>query len=155
MRSTFVFIPWQAQHFRKVRYRFRGRRSTFARTVQIVAGAMLSQVRYRFRGRRRTFARSGTEFCKVRYRYRGRHRTFARSGTHLAAGAALSRGAVQLSRQAQHFHKVEHCLLSGAGRAAAGRAGRAGGAGRGASRGLCGEWPDFFSLAPQESKALF
>ena len=27
-----VHISWQAQHFRKVKYRFRGRRSTFARS---------------------------------------------------------------------------------------------------------------------------
>ena len=35
---------WQAQHFRKVNYRFRGRRSTFARSsIEFVAGAALSQ----------------------------------------------------------------------------------------------------------------
>ena len=39
-----VSISWQAQHFRKVKYRFRGRRSTFARSsIGFVAGAALSQ----------------------------------------------------------------------------------------------------------------
>ena len=39
-----VQISWQAQHFRKVKYRFRGRRSAFARSsVDFVAGAALSQ----------------------------------------------------------------------------------------------------------------
>ena len=39
-----VEISWQAQHFRKVKYRFRGRRSTFARSSRdFVAGAALSQ----------------------------------------------------------------------------------------------------------------
>ena len=36
-------LSWQAQHFRKVRYRFRGRHSTFARSsAEFVAGAALS-----------------------------------------------------------------------------------------------------------------
>ena len=39
-----VQISQQAQHFRKVRYRFRGRRSTFARSgTDFVAGAILSE----------------------------------------------------------------------------------------------------------------
>ena len=48
-----VQIPWQAQHFRKVRYRLRGRHSTFARSAtDFAAGAAHSKVRYRSRGRR-------------------------------------------------------------------------------------------------------
>ena len=71
-----VQISWQAQHFRKV-------------------GAMLSQVRYRFRGRRSIFARAvqisrqAPHFRKVRYRFRGGRNTVGRSGTDFAAGAAL------------------------------------------------------------------
>ena len=30
-------ISWQAQHFRKVRYRFRGRRSTFTQSSTVFA----------------------------------------------------------------------------------------------------------------------
>ena len=40
-------FSWQVQHFRTVKYRFRGRRSTFARSsidsIDVVAGAALSQ----------------------------------------------------------------------------------------------------------------
>ena len=76
-----VHISWQAQHFRKVRYRFRIRRSTFARYgIDFASGAAL----------------------------RGRHSTFERSGAHFAAGAALSKGTVHISRQAQHFRKVKY-----------------------------------------------
>ena len=76
---------WQAQHFRKVRYRSRGRRSTFAK------------VRHRLRGRRSTFARSGTDLVPgavLSQKY----------GTDFAAGAALSQGQVQV----QHFPKVRY-----------------------------------------------
>ena len=39
-----VHISWQAQHFRKVKYRIRGKRSTFARSsTEFVASAALSQ----------------------------------------------------------------------------------------------------------------
>ena len=39
-----VQVLWQAQHFRKVKYRFRGRRSTFAMSsIDFVANAALSQ----------------------------------------------------------------------------------------------------------------
>ena len=127
-----VQISWQARHFRKVgamlshvRYRFRGRSSTFARCgTDFAAGAALSQgqvpvswqaqyfrkVRYRFRSRRSTLARSGTDsrqvqdFRKVRSRFCGRRSTFAR-GTNFVAGAALSQGTVQTFTQAQHFRK--------------------------------------------------
>ena len=99
----------------QVRYRFRGRRSPFARCgTDFAAGAALSQgavqiswqaqyfrkVRYQFHSRRSTLARSGTDsrqvqdFCKVRSRFRGRRSTVAR-GTNFAAGAALSQGTVQ------------------------------------------------------------
>ena len=125
-----VQISWHARHFRKVvamlsqvRYKFRGRRSAFAKCgTDFAAGAALSQghvqiswqaqyfrkVRYRFRSRRSTFfARSGTDsrqvqdFRKVRSRFRGKRSTFARSA-HFAAGAALSQGTVQSLTQAQH-----------------------------------------------------
>ena len=72
-------ISQQAQHFRKIRSRFRGRRSsTFARSgLGFAAGAALSQgqvqtlwqaqyfrkVRYKFRGRRNTFTRCCTDFA--------------------------------------------------------------------------------------------
>ena len=46
-----VQISWQAQHFRRVRYAFRGRRSTFAMSVQI-SWQFIHEGRYRFRGRR-------------------------------------------------------------------------------------------------------
>ena len=61
-----VSVAWQAQHFRKVKYRFRGRRSTFARSrVDFVAGAALAQ-----------------HFRKVR------------SSINFVAGTALSQGQV-------------------------------------------------------------
>ena len=106
-----VSQAWQAQHFRKVKYRFRGRRSTFARSsIDFVAGAALSQGQVpKIRGRRSTFARSSTKFVagaslsqgqvqnlwqvqhfrKVKCKIRGRRITFARSSTDFVAGAAL------------------------------------------------------------------
>ena len=68
-----VPISWQAQHFRKVKCKIRGRRITFARSsTEFVAGAALSQgqvqilwqaqhvskVKHTFGGRRSIFARS-------------------------------------------------------------------------------------------------
>ena len=80
-----VQISWQAQRFRKVRYRFRGRRSTFARCgPDFVAGTILSEGQVQI-------SQQAQHFCKVRDRS--------------AAGAILSQGAVQISRQAQHFRK--------------------------------------------------
>ena len=76
-----VQISWQSQYFRKVRYRFRSRRGTFARS-----GTDSRQVQY---------------FRKVRFRFCGRRSTFAR-GANFAAGAALSQGTVQSLTQAQH-----------------------------------------------------
>ena len=106
-----VQISWQAQHFRKVKYRFRGRRS-------------IRKVKCRIRGRRRTFARSSTDFmagaafsqvevqiswqaqhfqvevqispqtlhfCKVKYRICGRRNTFARSSTYFVVGSTFAR----------------------------------------------------------------
>ena len=112
-----VTISWQAQHFGEPRYRFRGRRSTFARpSIDFVAGAAFPQRWHgrianpigtgaqggacRFRGRRSTVARSGADFVAGatlshgRARFRGRRSTFARSGTDFVAGAALSQGQV-------------------------------------------------------------
>ena len=45
-------------------------------------------------------------FRKVRCRVGGRRSTFARSGANWVAGAALSRGKVQIWWQAQHLSKV-------------------------------------------------
>ena len=129
-------VAWQAQHFRKVRCRFHGRRgqgevqiswsnicrgrhSTFARSsADFVAGAALSQSqvqiswqgqhfrKVRSRSRRSTFARSGTDFVSGAARLQGRRSTFTRSNTQFVAGAELSHGRAQSSWQAQHFRKV-------------------------------------------------
>ena len=75
-------ISWQAQHFRKVKYRFRGRCSNFARSsAKFVAGASLSQGQVQI-------SRQAQHFRKVKYRFRGRRSTFARST--FAAGARTS-----------------------------------------------------------------
>ena len=101
-----VQISRQAQHFRRVRWGFCGRRSTFARLgTDFVAGAAPSQ------GTAQTL-RQVQHFCKVRYRFSGRRSVFARSGTELVAGAALSQGQVQISRQVHHFRKVR-CRFCG------------------------------------------
>ena len=89
IKNKSFFILWQAQQFRKVRCRFRGRRSTFARS-----GIQISHQARHFR--------------KVAYRFRGRRSTFARSGRYLVAGAVLSQGQVQISWQAQHFRKARY-----------------------------------------------
>ena len=62
-----VQISSQAQHFHKVKCRFRGRRSG---QVQI--------------------SRQGQHFRKVKCIFHGRRIAFARSSTDIAAGAALS-----------------------------------------------------------------
>ena len=113
-----VQISWQVHHFRKVKCRFRDRRSIFfllARTHR--------KSHWHGRGRGSIFARSGTDFVagaslsqgqvqnswqvqhfrKVKCKMCGRRITFARSSTDFVAGAALSRGQVQISWQAQHF----------------------------------------------------
>ena len=87
-----VQISWHVRHFRKV-------------------GAMLSQVRYRFRGRRSAFARCGTDFAAGAALSQGPGTDFVAGAilsegqTDFAAGVALLQGAVQISRQAQHFRK--------------------------------------------------
>ena len=65
-------------------------------TVNLLQISGVRKVRYRFRSRRSTLARSGTDsrqvqyFRKVRSRFRGRHSTFARYGAEFDAGAALN-----------------------------------------------------------------
>ena len=99
----------------KVKYRFRGRRSTFARSsAKFVAGAALSQgqiqnswqahhfrkVKYRICGRctqgQVQNSWHAQHFRKVKYRFCGRRSTLARSSTDLVAGAAFLQG--QLSQ---------------------------------------------------------
>ena len=57
-----VQISWQAQHFRKARCRLW--RARYFRKVK-VSFAWQAQVRYRFRGRRNTFARSSKISCRT------------------------------------------------------------------------------------------
>ena len=105
-----------AQHFRKVKHRFRGRRSTFARSstdflgrrstfrmscADFVAGAALSQGQVQN-------SWHAHHFRKVKCRIRGRCCTFARSSVKFVAGTSLSQGQVQISWQAQHFRKVKY-----------------------------------------------
>ena len=60
---------------RNVRCRFRGRRSTFARSsTDFVAGAAFSQGQM-------PISLQAQHFHKVKYRFRGRHNTFASLGT--------------------------------------------------------------------------
>ena len=81
---------WQAQHFRKVKYKIRGRRITFARSsTEFVAGAALSQGQVQN-------SWHAQHFRKVKYRFCGRRSTLARSITDLVAGAAFLQG--QLSQ---------------------------------------------------------
>ena len=101
-----VRISWQAQCFRKVKDRFRGRRSTFARSgTDFVAGAVLSQGQ----------AQISRYFRKVRYRFRGRRSTFARLGTDFVAGGSSTdfvAGAVFRDRRFDSIlpksSKIEH-----------------------------------------------
>ena len=59
-----VQILWQAQHFREVKHRFRGRRSTFARSTfaagarksQLLSAKVVSEVNFRSWGLKSTFA---------------------------------------------------------------------------------------------------
>ena len=81
---------WQAQHFRKVKYKIHGRRITFARSsTEFVAGTALSQGQVQN-------SWHAQHFRKVKYRFCGRRSTLARSSTHLVAGAAFLQG--QLSQ---------------------------------------------------------
>ena len=85
-----VSISWQAQHFRKVKYKIRGRRITFARSsTEFVAAAALSQGQVQN-------SWHAQHFRKVKYRFCGRRSTLARSSTDLVAGAAFLQG--QLSQ---------------------------------------------------------
>ena len=113
-----VQISRLAQHFRKVRYRFRGTRSTFARyVIDFAAGAALSQGEVQtswqaqyFRKVRCTFVRQAQH--KVLYRFCGRRRTLPRSGTDFMAGKILSQGQVPSSWQVQHFRTAARAALS-------------------------------------------
>ena len=90
------------ENFRKVKYRFRSRRSTFARSkAKFVAGAAFSQGQVQN-------SWQAHHFRKVKYRICGRCSTFARSSAKFVARAALSQGQVQILWQAQHFSKVKH-----------------------------------------------
>ena len=115
---------WQAQHFRKIRYRFRGMRGTFERygtdfaadaalsqgPVQIfAAGAALSQGQVQTSQQAQHFrkVRQVQHFRKVWYRFRGTRSAFASYGTDFAAGEVRYRfrGRRSSLRQAQHFRK--------------------------------------------------
>ena len=96
-----VQISWQAQHFGKVGYRFRGRCITFARSsADFVTGAAFS---YFWHGR--IANPIGTDAQGGACRFRGRGSIFARSGTDFVAGAS-SQGQVHISWQGQHFRRV-------------------------------------------------
>ena len=126
-----VWISWQAQHFRKVKYRFRGRRSTFARCCvhSLRAGGWQDaenvgavrelgfrtarkppRLRRLYGGGLGTVSETGPLARPregfARFELRGRRSTFARSSIDFVAGAALSQGQVSVSWQAQHFRKV-------------------------------------------------
>ena len=84
-------ISGNEQRFCNVKFDVRCRRSTFARSV---AGRALA-IRYRFRGRRSAFARLGTDFgggvALLQGQVlidRGRRSTFARSGTDFVSREA-------------------------------------------------------------------
>ena len=104
-----VQVSWQAQRFRKVKYRFRGRRGIFL---------LLARTRRKshWHGRARRHMQiswQGQHFRKVKHRFRGRGSIFAGSRTYFVAvaafsqgqvaGAAISQGEVQISWQAQYF----------------------------------------------------
>ena len=68
-----VQLSWQAQHFCKVKYKFGGRRSTFAKSkTNFLAGATLSQGQVQL-------SWQAQRFRKVKYRFRGKRSTFASS----------------------------------------------------------------------------
>ena len=103
-----VQISWQAQHFGKVGYRFRGRCIIFARSsADFVTGAAFS---YFWHGR--IANPIGTDAQGGACRFRGRGSIFARSGTDFVAGESLSQGQVQNSWQVQYFRKVK-CKIRG------------------------------------------
>ena len=136
-----VSISWQAQHFRKVECRFRGRRSTFASTLcelgdgkmqktlalcvnwasglcanHLGCDACTEAVSERSRNGLGTGSETGPLARPregfARFELRGRRSTFARSSIDFVAGAALSQGQVSISWQAQHFRKVK-CQIRG------------------------------------------
>ena len=77
-----VGISLQAQYFRKVKYRFLGRRSAFARSsIDFVAALPQGQVE-----------RQAQLFRRVRYRFLCRRSTFARSSGDFAVSAAFLQG---------------------------------------------------------------
>ena len=89
----------------------RGR--VFAR-IELRGRRSLGNVRYRFRGRRSTFARSGADFVAGVALSQGQVQSsrqaqqIAGSSKDFVAGAALLHGQVQSSWQAQHFRKFKH-----------------------------------------------
>ena len=122
-----VQVLWQAQHFSKVKHRFGGRRSIFARST-FAAGARKSQLlstkvvrEVNFRSWNLKIATFKYESSaqsplsqptskvvrKVHFRSWG-SKIFARSSIDFVAGAALSQGQVPNSWQAQHFRKVKY-----------------------------------------------
>ena len=121
-----VQISWQAQHFGKVGYRFRGRCMHHFRKVKcrfrdrhgffLLLARTHRKSHWHGRARRRMqVSWQGQHFRKVRNRFRGRGITFARSSSTFArssakfvAGASLSQGQVQISWQAQHFREVKY-----------------------------------------------
>ena len=123
-----VQISWQAQHFRKVlrplsaSWGIASCRNVGAmrelgfRTVRKpprsrrLYGGGLGTVPERSRNGLGTVSETGPLARPregfARFELRGRRSTFARSSIDFVAGAALSRGRVQISWQAQHFRKV-------------------------------------------------
>ena len=93
-RSVLAKISWQAQHFHKVKYRFRGKRGIFFFLHRRIANPI------------------GTQGGACRFR--GRGNIFARSGTYFVAEAAFSQGQAQMSWQGQHFRRVcrPHVLMA-------------------------------------------
>ena len=88
----------QISGVRKVRYRFRTRRGTLARSsTDFVAGAILSEGQVQL-------SQQAQHFSKVRYRFAA-SAAFARCDPDFAARAALSQE-VPISQQAQHLRRV-------------------------------------------------
>ena len=94
-------------------------RSTFARSsADFVAGAALSQCwNALFANANGMDTQSadigaGEHFRKVKCRFCDRRSTFARSSTDFVAGAALSKGQVRTSWQAQRFQKIDKYIGS-------------------------------------------
>ena len=115
----------QAQYFRKVKSKFRGRRSTFARS-NLWQTQHFCKVKCKIRSKHIIFAEFVTgaalsqgevqnlwqayHFRKVKYRFLGRRSAFARSSARaeFVIGTALSQGQVQNSWQTYHFPKVKY-----------------------------------------------